>query len=348
VLELPSGAWADAVSRRRLLAVAPLLSGAGFAGWVLAPSYEVFALGFVLWGVQGALTSGAFEALVYEELDRVGAAERYPTLIGRATALGTAAAAAAIALAAPVLAWGGLGAVTVASVLACVAAALVGATLPEHRARRDADHAGEQARAMADVLREALAELRASRTVRAALVAVPAVTAIWGSLDEYLPLLAHETGLTAPQVAVAYGIVSAAAALGGVLAGRAARLPARRLAALLAAGALALAAGALLRVPAGLLLIGVAFGAFQALSIVADTRLQDAIEGSARSTLTSVASLATELLVIAVFAAYAAGSAVADHAILFAGFAAVYFVVAAPLARSRVGITDGGPAAGSH
>ena len=66
VLEVPSGVWADAVSRRLVLTLAPLLSGAGFAAWVAAPSYPVFALGFVLWGAQGALQSGTLEALVYE------------------------------------------------------------------------------------------------------------------------------------------------------------------------------------------------------------------------------------------------------------------------------------------
>ena len=119
VLEVPSGIWADAVSRRLLLALAPLLSGAGYALWVLAPSYEAFALGFVLWGAQGALQSGALEALVYEELERDGAEDRYPRLMGRATALGTIAAGVATGLAAPVFAAGGFEAVGAASVLAC-------------------------------------------------------------------------------------------------------------------------------------------------------------------------------------------------------------------------------------
>src|SRR4051794_19086871 len=35
VTEVPSGVWADVVSRRRLLALAPLLAAAGFALWVV-------------------------------------------------------------------------------------------------------------------------------------------------------------------------------------------------------------------------------------------------------------------------------------------------------------------------
>ena len=42
LLEIPSGAWADAVSRRLLLCLAPLAAAAAFALWVLVPSYPAF------------------------------------------------------------------------------------------------------------------------------------------------------------------------------------------------------------------------------------------------------------------------------------------------------------------
>ncbi|MGW6297008.1 MFS transporter, partial [Streptomyces sp. NPDC055058] len=82
VLEIPSGAWADAVSRRLLLCLGPLFTAAGFALWVLLPSYGSFAAGFVLWGIGGSLASGAMEALVHDELDRLGAAGRYARVMG--------------------------------------------------------------------------------------------------------------------------------------------------------------------------------------------------------------------------------------------------------------------------
>lgn len=59
VMEVPSGVWADTVSRRALLALAPLLAAIGFGLLVAFPSYGVFAVGFVLWGTSGALQSGA-------------------------------------------------------------------------------------------------------------------------------------------------------------------------------------------------------------------------------------------------------------------------------------------------
>ena len=46
VLEVPSGAWADATSRRRLLVIGPLLTAVAFGVSVAAPGYWMFALGF--------------------------------------------------------------------------------------------------------------------------------------------------------------------------------------------------------------------------------------------------------------------------------------------------------------
>ena len=55
VLEVPSGAWADTYSRRKLLVLGALISALGYAAWITVPSFAGFALGFVLWGVAGVL-----------------------------------------------------------------------------------------------------------------------------------------------------------------------------------------------------------------------------------------------------------------------------------------------------
>ena len=116
VFEVPSGAWADASSRRRLLVVGPLLTAVAFALWVAYPSFWVFALGFLLWGLKSALTSGALEALVYDELQRIDATEKYPTVMGRGQSAGVLAAMCSGIVAAPVFAAGGFGAVGAGSV----------------------------------------------------------------------------------------------------------------------------------------------------------------------------------------------------------------------------------------
>ncbi|MGW2145699.1 MFS transporter [Nonomuraea bangladeshensis] len=323
VLEVPSGAWADTVSRRLLLFLGPLLAGAGYALWVSVPSFWAFAAGFVLWGAQGALVSGSYEALAYEELQRRGQEDRYAAVMGRAEAAGLVANALAIGLAVPVFAAGGYAVVGAASVAACVLCAVTALTLPEHRAPRAAGEEGYLA-----VLRSGLAAARADRAVLRALLLVAVVTAIWGALEEYIPFLGVETGVAQSTVPLLVLVVWIGATAGGLLAGVAARLPDRAYGLTVAAAAVALAAGALSEHPAGFVLIAVAFGAFQLAGVVADARLQERIGGAARATVTSVAGLGVNVITLAVYAGYGAVSGRLSNGAAFALFAVPYLVVA--------------------
>ncbi|MEE1836872.1 MFS transporter [Streptomyces sp. SP17KL33] len=332
VLEVPSGAWADAVSRRLLLWVGPLLTAAGFALWVIAPSYWAFALGFVLWGVRGALGSGALEALVYDELDRLGAADRYARIVGRAQAAGMIAVMAAMGLAGPVLDLGGYPAVGAASVLVCVLTSVVATRFPEHReALPGPKHASTLA-----TLRAGLTELRRDRSVRGAMLLVPAVGAVWGALDEYTPLLVRDTGVAEQTVPYLLLVIWVGPAIGSLLTGAGERMGSAGLGVVLAGASVALAVGALMGTPAGIGLVAVAFGGFQLVNVLADARLQDRIDGAWRATLTSVASMGTETATVAVFAVYAViGGAGAAHAVAFAVFAVPYLVTAGVLVVRR-------------
>ncbi|MFE2629712.1 MFS transporter [Streptomyces sp. NPDC059374] len=330
LLEVPSGVWADTVSRRRLLWIGPLLTAAGFALWVTVPSYAAFAVGFVLWGAGGALGSGALEALVYDELDRRGAAGRYARVMGRARAARLLGTVASLGLAGPVLAWGGYPAVGAASVLACLVTAAVATLFPERRERPAAGHGG-----WTGTLRSGLAEVRGDRAVRGALLLVPAVAAVWGALDEYVPLLVRDIGVSESAVPYLVMLVWAAVTVGSLLAGPAERLGTRGLAALLAGAALALAVGAASGTLPGIVLVGVAFAGFQLAEVLADVRLQHRIEESRRATLTSVASLGTELATIAAFGVYALLGTDLAHGTVFAVLAVPYLVTAAALTRAR-------------
>lgn len=291
---------------------------------MLIPSYWAFAAGFVLWGVRGALGSGALEALVYEELERLGAADRYARIMGRAQAAGQVAVMTAMALAGPVFAAYGYPALGAASVLACLLCAATATRFPEHRGPATAAPGGA---GWAVTLRAGLAEARRDRSVRGALLLVPAVAAVWGALDEYTPLLARDTG--APDAAIPYLLmmVWAGVTAGSLLAGPAERLGRRGFAALLTASALALATGAGTGTTAGLALVAGAFGGFQLATVLADARLQQRIESTGRATLTSVAGLGTELATITVYVTYAQLASTTTHGTAFALLAVPYLVI---------------------
>ena len=349
VLEVPSGVWADAVSRRLLLCLAPLLAAGGFALWVLLPSYPAFAVGFLLWGAGGALRSGALEALVFTELERLGAADRYARLIGRTRTAEVLGAVGSGVLAGPVFALGGYLAVGAASVATCLLAAAVAARFPEHRpppipsaapdgpsvGDEPGEEQGDDEPGWLDSLRLGLREVRADRRVRAAVLLVAAVTAIWGGLDEYTGLLAADTGTTEVGVPLLLLLVWAGMTVGGLLAPLGERLSHRGYAGLLVFAAGATAAGALLRHPGGFLLLAAAFAAFQLATVLADVRLQARIAGPARATVTSLAGMATDLTVVAFYGGYGLLAGAVGNPAAFAVAVLPYLLVALWLLTGR-------------
>ena len=321
-LELPSGLWADVFSRRLLLVASPLLAGTGFGLWAFFPSYPVFAAGFVLWGAGSALRSGTMQALVYEELERVGAPGAYARLIGRSEAVSLLAVVAASAVASPVLAAGGYRALGAASVAVCAACAVAGWFLPESRGAVEA----EDGPSLGSVVRAGWAQVRGEPAVRWALVLVMVLEGVT-SLDEYVPLLVRSTGVVDAWVPLLVMVVTVGDAVGGWLAGRRARW----LAPVLVVGGVCLAAGSWGGRPGGLVLVAVAFGVFRWAMAAADARLQDRIGDGARATVTSVAGFGSETVAVLVYAGWALGSRWADAGVLMAVAAMPYVVVAVVL-----------------
>lgn len=165
------------------------------------------------------------------------------------------------------------------------------------------------------------------------------MSAVWGGLEEYTPLLARDTGVGLSTVPLLLLLVTLGQVAGGLLAPLGQRLGTGGYALLLAGSATALAGGALLAQWTGFLLLAAAFCGFQLASVLADARLQERIDGAARATVTSLAGLATDLTVIAVYAGYALVAGAAGNSVAFAVGAVPYLLVAVLLVvRRRVGV----------
>lgn len=288
-LEVPSGALADQVSRRRLLIIAGLIRAAGCALLVTVPSYPIFAIGFVLWGVSSALHSGTFEALVYDELAATGSERSYGRLLGTARSIGQLANVGATLAAAPLLALGGYPLVGWVSAAVCLAFAVVSWTLPERPRIR---HVDGGVRGYLRTLRDGLVEARRNRAVYSVLIVLVCLNI--GAIDEYVPLLLRGHGVPTvfiPILLATQGVMIAAASWA---AGRwsTARLLVPAVA--LIVGAVALAVGALIMHPVGFVGLAAALTATTYVTVCAQIRLQHAITGQARATVTSAAGLGRE------------------------------------------------------
>ncbi|WP_280250396.1 MFS transporter [Nocardia abscessus] len=378
LLEVPSGAWADTVSRRGLLVLSGVLLTGGFALWTAAPSFPGFAAGFVLWGTSGALASGTFEALLYDDLAARGASGSYPRILGYTRAGAEAAVVVAIVAATPLYLYGGYALVGWSSVVIAAVHTLVALSLPTAPravSAADVDDLEEESPSDAQPLAEASdiasanigpdsgvpaardgdAEARAvdSRIaivsvadgvgpesvaaqprpfarylgmlkagvgeavrVRAVRYGVLLEALLFGitAFDEYFALLAEESGVSTAVVPLLVGLTVLGSLTGSLLAGRTEGMSGRTMsiavgvAGLLFLGGAVIAGLATSRPDAVYLLtglgfasIGVSYGIVYNAGIVAGARLQDAIEGPARATVTSVSGLLGEVIALVVF-----------------------------------------------
>jgi len=302
VAEVPTGALADRFSRRGALVAAGVCQALGYVLWTTLPGFAAFAVGFVLWGLGGALGSGALEALLYDGLAAVGAESHYARVNGWVTAaelltdLPTALAATVL------FATGGYQLAGWISVGCCLAAAGLAALLPEAPRGLDED----DGTTYFETLRAGVAEAVAQPAVRAGVVAVALISGL-DAFEEYFPLIAAGWGVPTPYVPFAVLAIPLVGAAGAGLAGRANGLRPVTLGVLLAASAVLLGAAGLLARPEGLVAVAVFYGLYRLVLVVVDARLQERIGTDARATVTSVAGLGSEFACYAVYAAWAFG-----------------------------------------
>jgi hypothetical protein len=305
VLEIPSGAWADTVDRRRLLVLSGAVYVAAFTTWLVWPTYAGLALGFVFWGASGSAMSGTFEALLHGELTARGRPADYPRLIGWAHSSAMAAVLVAMLSAAPLYAVGGYALVGWTSVGVAVLHTGLATLLPAAPVAAPASDPGP---GYLEMLRAGVREAIRYRAVRGAVV-VSALVVGCSALDEYFPLVARDHGAGTAQVSVVVGVIAGFELLGTALAGRTAAMSARTLAVTVVFAGVALALGCLVgSLAVTTLAIGVGYGLLGNAMVVTEARLQAVISGPARATVTSVAGISTEAVALSVYAFVALGT----------------------------------------
>lgn len=326
LLEVPSGAWADLLDRRRLLIASGLVYASAFGVWLAWPTFWGFLLGFVLWSLSDAMHSGTWEAYLFDQLRARGVDARYAQFKARSESVALLVMAGAIAAAAPLHQAGGyalVGALSlgVAVVHAGVALRLpppVPHGIPPEEARADVHPASPRVvtpsaepvaaedatdpvdpaglRAWARTLRAGLDRARARGPVRRVLVGYGAIVTLVG-LDEYFPLVLAEDGISVGRVALVMAGVVLLEALGTALSDRVAALAGWPHAALVLVAGVLLSVGAWGAGWLGALALGVGYAVASSLYLADDARLQHALgdDSRTRATVTSVASVAGEL-----------------------------------------------------
>jgi len=189
LLEIPTGVLADKYDRRWLLAGAELIRILGYGFWLVWRSFGGFALGFVLWGTKGALTSGTLDAFLYDELKNHKRESEYEKVNGRLAASGYAGVALALALG------GYVSSISyelslILSMMAVLLAAFLMMTIHPAKPREMV----EKEKSLEVVIR-AWKQIKSKKMLGMIIAYTAVVLGIFGSIDEIYPLLFEGLGL---------------------------------------------------------------------------------------------------------------------------------------------------------
>ncbi len=301
LLELPSGILADRWSKKGVVAIGMALKALCFVLWASSPSFLAAALGFISWGCQEALCSGARQALLYEALKRESVEAEYEGIVGVSLAIELITIAFAMVAGAAIYAVSPLLALGLSS-LSAAAAAAIALTFRDRSAERGTS--GVHPSLLAE-----LKECVTTKSILGLLAAACLAGAAYGTVDEFDALWAADRYSVPVAWIGAWGAVRVALqGLGGLVAGRLSGLlgKGRMGGALLAAGSL-FAISAFLNGWWGIPPYFFYFFLMAALSVMFEARLQEAAEDASRASLLSLSSL--HLTLVAVVLAPALGAA---------------------------------------
>jgi len=209
LLEVPTGVLADKYPRKNILIIGILIRALGFSSWLLWRNYLGFMLGFILWGIKSALTSGTKEALVYDELNRIGKVSDYAKVTSRMGSLELTGVVLA-AFGASTLATRGYSLILVFSIVAVVISAVAIYLLPKALAVEPSEETK-----YFDHLREGV-KVVFSKPIIPFLVLFMGVVAGIGAIDEYFGLFFREKGLSNSSIAFWTGFIFLLGALGNI------------------------------------------------------------------------------------------------------------------------------------
>lgn len=307
VLEIPSGALADRVDRRHLLAAAFAIRAVGISVWLVWPTFGGLLVGAALWATHDALASGSWEALIHDELTSIGDERHYPTVMARISqfsnvgiAAGTMTGAALLRLEVglDVLGW-----LTVGAHVGSIA--LV-ATLPDVRWVTDT---GEppSLHAWWATMRTGVRQARTSRVI-GRLVVLGALLEGLFLFDEYVPLLTRARGGTDWSAAVIVLVVWVGLLLGDELAARRPDLRGRTVGTAIVLGTAVTATALVTDAVWTLALVAVGYLVHELAWIPTDARLQERTDPATRATVTSVRGFGSATVAMAFFGIVALSS----------------------------------------
>jgi MFS family permease len=218
-LQTPTGALADRIGRRQVMAGAGVLYTATILGFGFVANYWMLFFDYVIWAFAQSMQSGADQALVYDSLREAGREGEFPRVVGRNFSIQLTAGLASVMLGGFAAEWIGMSLVVKLSALAPAVAVVVAVAM--HEAPYARDHARAFWRGLGDGLGFAWRHAEVRYTL---LIGSVLLTATFGPVVLVQPFLIHYDVRTA-----LFGVYQAPLRLVAVVSALLAMRAARRL-----------------------------------------------------------------------------------------------------------------------
>lgn len=303
IFEVPTGLIADRYPRKHVLISGELVNAGAFLIWLFSPTFFGYAAGFVLWGAAYALKSGAYQALVYDELASDGQSQKYTKMMSRIKAAEFSGMLLAF-ISAYLLSTNGVNynLLLIASIITGIISAGLLALLPNVKNRQTDTIPESQPKLLGRALKTVVHNSR----IRIITAWLAIVAGFIGWYEEYTPLFDSTAGIATKYIPL---VISGALVLNIIASLIAPRFESDRK----MSKALLILSGGLMVVFSTLgwwlpLIVLLAHGGLillRVLRILLDAELQHAADGTMRATLGSIAGLLSYPITIAVALTFA-------------------------------------------
>lgn len=307
VFELPTGLIADRYPRKYVLVAGELVNTLAFLVWLFSPTFLGYAVGFVLWGAAYALKSGAYQALVYDELASDRRSNEYTKTMSRIKAAEFSGMLLAF-VSAYLLSINGVNynLLLIVSVVTGVLSAGLLLLLPNVRNRQTDAIIESQPR----LLKRALKIVVRDPHVRIICAWLAVIAGFIGWYEEYTPLFDSTAGIDTRYIPLVISVALVFNILASLIA------PRFEKDGIISKAVLVLGAGLMVVfstlgwwLPVIVILAHGGLILLRVLRILLDAELQHAADGSVRATLGSIAGLLSYPLTIGVALSFALLSA---------------------------------------
>jgi len=288
IFEIPTGILADRTNRKTLLVIGALLKGGCFIIWYFSHDFWLFALGFMIWALGGALASGTEESLLFDSLKRDGREEAYTEIYGKVEAAGIVGALIGIVSSGALVMFMSLGTIALLSGLIAIVDACLAMNIRGAQSKRELNV--EKKETMLDTLKSAVGFVKNSKIALIIISFIVLVVTLGGYLDEFDALIIADFELDLFWVTIIFTIRFAFMALGDLVAPKLEKRfnSLKSIVPLAGLGCLLLGVFAMLWHPFALAIFGLPFFVLSVVNVLLVSRLNHEMKEEARATVLSL------------------------------------------------------------